>query len=463
MDAIDTPERAHPTISPSPMSPTPTPDEPDASQSDATQTGNYFVANYPPFSCWRREDSALALARLATPPAAETPFGLYVHIPFCRKRCDFCYFRVYTDKDSRAVHRYLDAVIEEIRLHSANAAVAGRKPEFVYFGGGTPSYLSVDQLTKLFDGIQQHLPWDSAREVTFECEPGTLQEKKIHALKSLGVTRLSLGVENFDPEILERNNRAHRAKEIHKAYEVARQAGFRQINIDLIAGMIGETDANWRSCIDQTVAMAPDSVTIYQMEIPYNTTVAGRMKADGEVAAPVADWPTKRRWVDEAFAALEQNGYHVGSAYTAARGDDASFLYRDGLWHGADLLGVGVASFSHVGGVHFQNAHDFDPYIETVESGQLPIHRAMQLDADQRLIREFILQLKLGSVDTRYFTDKFGVDPLVRFAAPLAKHQGDGYLDIEGAFIKIKRHGLLQVDRLLHDFFPEEHRAVRYA
>ncbi|MGK0157890.1 MAG: oxygen-independent coproporphyrinogen-3 oxidase, partial [Neolewinella sp.] len=354
------------------MSPTPDPEKP-----EATTAGNYFVANYPPFSCWKREDAGLALARLAEPPAPKTPFGLYVHIPFCRKRCDFCYFRVYTDKDSRAVRRYIHAVIEEVRMHAENAAVKGRKPEFVYFGGGTPSYLSVDQLKMLFEGIQKYLPWDDAREVTFECEPGTLQEKKIRALKELGITRLSLGVENFDPDILERNNRAHRAKEIDKAYAIAREVGFRQINIDLIAGMVGETDANWQMCIERTIEMAPDSVTIYQMEIPYNTTVASRMKESGEATAPVADWQTKRRWVDQAFSALEQQGYHVGSAYTAARGDDAKFLYRDGLWHGADLLGVGVASFSHVGGVHFQNVHDFDPYIEVVESGQLPIHRAM--------------------------------------------------------------------------------------
>lgn len=438
--------------------------ESDSNKPEATTAGNYFVANYPPFSCWKREDAGLAVARLAQPPAPDTPFGLYVHIPFCRKRCDFCYFRVYTDKNSSEVHRYLDAVIEEVRMHSQNAAIAERRPEFVYFGGGTPSYLSVDQLTKLFDGIEQHIPWrDSAREVTFECEPGTLQEKKIHALKELGITRLSLGVENFDPDILERNNRAHRAKEIDKAYGIARQVGFPQINIDLIAGMIGETDENWQRCIERTIEMAPESVTIYQMEIPYNTTVAGRMKAAGEDTAPVADWQTKRRWVDEAFRAFEQNGYRIGSAYTAARGDQTKFLYRDGLWHGADLLGIGVASFGHIGGVHIQNKHDFEPYLEAVESGQLPIHRAMQVDDDQRLIREFILQLKLGSVDTRYFAEKFGVDPLQRFAEPLKKHQDDGYFSIDGTRITIARHGLLQVDRLLHDFFPEEHRAVRYA
>ncbi len=430
---------------------------------DDTTAGNYFVANYPPFSCWNREDAVHARHRLDEPAADATELGLYVHIPFCRKRCDFCYFRVYTDKDSRAIRRYVDAVIAELAQYADREVVRGRRPTFVYFGGGTPSYLSVDQLKHLFDGLQRSLPWDDAREITFECEPGTLQEPKVHALREMGVTRLSIGVENFDPHILEINNRAHRAKEIDRAYGFARDAGFPQVNIDLIAGMVGETDENWRVCIERTIELAPESVTIYQMEIPYNTTVYRRMKDGGENVAPVADWPTKRRWVAEAFEAFERAGYHVGSAYTVAKGDQTKFRYRDGLWHGADLLGIGVASFSHVGGVHFQNEHDFQPYIDRVESGELPIHRALRIDDDERLIREFVLQLKLGSIDARYFQDKFGVDIRERFGAQLEQHAADGFLRIDGDHVRLSRDGLLQVDRLLHAFFRDEHRVARYA
>lgn len=431
--------------------------------SESTTVGNYFVANYPPFSFWRSEDVPAVSSLLGQAAPADRPLGLYIHVPFCRKRCDFCYFKVYTDNDAKRVRRYLDALIAEVAHYAQTTYIQGRKPQFVYFGGGTPSYLSVDQMTYLFEGIQEHISWEDVQEITFECEPGTLQAKKIHALRDLGVTRLSLGVENFDPDILTLNNRAHRAKEIHLAYECARDVGFPQINIDLIAGMVGETESNWSDCIDKTRQLAPESVTIYQMEIPYNTTIYRQMKDGERTTAPVADWPTKRRWVDEAFTALEQDGYLVGSAYTAKKNQEVQFLYRDGLWHGADMLGVGVSSFSHLGGIHFQNDHDLEPYCDRVEGGELPIHRALTLSDDELLIRELILQMKLGKVPLQYFQDKFGVDASQRFAEALGKHTADGHLQVEGQQLVMSRDGLLQVDCLLQEFFLDEHRGARYA
>ncbi|MAG57966.1 MAG: coproporphyrinogen III oxidase [Planctomycetes bacterium] len=431
---------------------------------EETTVGNYFVANYPPFSVWNEDRiHDLVRNRLDEVPDPGVPFGLYVHVPFCRRRCDFCYFRVYTGRDAKDVTRYLDAVIAELARYARHPRIQGRKPRFVYFGGGTPSFLSVDQLRYLFTGLQQHLPWDEAQEVTFECEPGTLDDEKIRTLSELGVTRLSLGVENFNPEILELNNRAHRAKEIGLAYESARAASFPQINIDLIAGMVGETEENWQDCISKTRALAPEAVTIYQMEAPYNTTVFRNMKDGGEEVAPVADWKTKRRWVDQAFAALQEDGYRIGSAYTAVKSDDVSFLYRDGLWHGADMLGLGVASFSHLGGLHFQNEHDLEPYADRVEAGALPVHRGLSMSDDEKLIREFILQLKLGTVGTRYFQDKFGVDVRTRFEAGLRQHADHGWLSVDGETITLSRAGLLRVDTLLPSFFLDAHRDKRYA
>jgi oxygen-independent coproporphyrinogen-3 oxidase len=161
-----------------------------------TEVGSYFVANYPPFSTWSAQHKQAIVDALDRPPAGTraTPLGLYLHIPFCRKRCRFCYFRVYTDKNADEIETYLTALSREIALYAGREGLRGRQFEFVYFGGGTPSYLSAAQLDTLMNRLRQILPWDQAREVTFECEPGTLQRHKLETLRALGVTRLCLGV-----------------------------------------------------------------------------------------------------------------------------------------------------------------------------------------------------------------------------------------------------------------------------
>jgi len=271
-------------------------------------------------------------------------------------------------------------------------------------------------------------------------------------------------VENFNDHILEINGRAHRSAEIYRAWRQARALEFPQINLDLIAGMVEETEANWRECVARAIELQPDSVTIYQMEIPYNTTIYQRMKAEGRLTAPVADWPTKRAWVSYAFDELEKAGYTLASAYTAVRNPERThFVYRDSLWQGADMLGLGVASFSHIGGVHFQNLHDFEPYIAAVQSGRLPIWRALTPTPDERLIRELVLQLKLGRVSRAYFRSKFGVELAERFAEPIRKLVELGHLVVQGDAVILTRDGLLQVDRLLQEFFLPEHRNARYA
>ncbi len=433
---------------------------------EQTEVGSYFVANYPPFSVWTPEAVATdARPALASPPVAGVPLGLYLHIPFCRKRCHFCYFRVYTDRNAKEVESYLDLLAREWEMYAPMLAIAGRPVDFVYFGGGTPSFLSTTQLTRLVERLTAVTPWTGAEEVTFECEPGTLTEAKLAAIRRMGVTRLSLGVENFDDRILELNGRAHRSPEIGRSYACARSLGFPQINIDLIAGMLGETDDNWRACIDRTLALDPDSVTIYQMELPYNTTISSDiLKGTGQFADPVANWATKRRWTSEAFSALERAGYHVGSAYTAVKNPATTkFVYRDRLWQGADLVGLGVASFGHVNGVHMQNLDTWEKYSAAIERDEIPLGRAYRPTVDERLIREFVLQLKRGSLAPAYFTTKYGVDVLDRFSEGLASLKSARYLArADHERIALTRDGLLRVDVLLPWFFLPQHTGIRY-
>lgn len=427
-----------------------------------TQVGNYFVSNYPPFSQWKPDYVGDAIEVLNQPARIDEPFGLYLHIPFCRKRCKFCYFKVYTDKNASEIEVYLESLIKEAEFYGRTPAFQGRHLRFAYFGGGTPSYISERQLQHLVQGLNRHVTWDNAEEVTFECEPGTLRRSKLETLKDIGVTRLSLGVEHFDDGLLAGNGRAHLSAEIYDVYDMARKVDFPQINIDLIAGMVGETEAKWRDAIRRAIELQPDSVTIYQMELPYNTIISQQILKEGR-ESPIADWPTKQRWLDYAFDEFQSVGYRIASAYTVATTKKpCRFIYTDALWHGGDMIGLGVSSFSHFRGVHFQNAHSFEEYIALIDKNQLPLLRALTLTGKQKLIREMILQLKTGTIELPYFQNKFGVDPWEEFKPVFEQLEDDGFAERRTQEISLTRKGLLQVDHFLSEFFEPELKAVRY-
>jgi oxygen-independent coproporphyrinogen-3 oxidase len=187
------------------------------------------------------------------------------------------------------------------------------------------------------------------------------------------------------------------------------------------------------------------------------------MKAEGKLTAPVANWHTKRGWVDYAFSELEKAGYTVTSGYTAVRDPEKTkFIYRDALWSGADLVGLGVASFSHIAGTHFQNITEFSQYLEAIQRGDLPISRAMRTTEEERMIREFILQMKLGRVSLRYFQDKFAVNVAERFHQQFEDLRVRNLISTQGEWLVLTREALLKVDTLLHAFFLPQHRGTRY-
>ena len=215
----------------------------------------------------------------------------------------------------------------EWELYNTYPAINGRPLNFVYFGGGTPSFLSVRQLDRLVSRLKAASVWTSAEEITFECEPGTLTESKLAAIRDMGVTRLSLGIENFDDGILELNGRAHRSPEIFRAYQFARSLKFPQINVDLIAGMLGETEENWQRCVEKTIELEgrqrhdlPDGAAVQHDD-------QQRRAERHWVQEHVASWSTKRRW-DEAFDALQRARLHVGSARRSKIPTDQVYLSR---------------------------------------------------------------------------------------------------------------------------------------
>lgn len=426
--------------------------------------GNYFVSTYPPFSRWSPAGSKEWRRHLEEPGSRKrgAPLGLYVHIPFCADRCHYCYYLSHDD-ELEEIDRYLAALEAELALYARTLVLGDRELDFVYFGGGTPSLLSAARVERLLSGLQDVWSWHAVREVTFECAPRSVTELKLEALRDWGVTRLSLGVQQMNDEVLRANGRVHLVADVEGAYRAISEVGFAVVNLDLIVGLVGETDETFDSSLERVIDLGPDSVTIYQLEIPLNTPLA-RSLEDGELAEEPASWDTKRERLRRAFDRLASAGYTQTSAYAAVRDPDRHrFLYQVEQYHGADLLGIGTSAFSHVEGLNQQNLPALSDYLDQVEGGDLPLFRGYASSREECMVREFVLQLKLGGAERGYFIDKFGVDINERFRAPVAELVARGWLSVGEAGVAVTTNGILRVDRMLQHFYLPEHQGVRYS
>ncbi|MBI3467035.1 MAG: coproporphyrinogen III oxidase family protein, partial [Planctomycetes bacterium] len=384
-------------------------DLPSAADAVEPVEGNYFVATYPPFSTWR-SDLAGELPGLLTglrPADNGAAWGLYVHIPFCARRCQFCYYLSFSEQSLHQMDEYVDALLAELAIYRQLPAFAERRLGFVYFGGGTPSLLLTRNLRRLLAGLQSVFPWRDVEEVTFECAPRTATRGKLRALRHAGVNRVSLGVQQLNDDVLRLNGRIHRVVDVQRAYDAIQSVGFDEVNLDLIAGLVGQSEAGFRSSLERVLRMGPDSITVYQLEVPEYTPLyqaIGRRELRGNLPT----WGEKRAMLAYAFKRMEEEGYALRSAYAAARnGPHRRFAYQVEQYQGADLVGIGASSFSYVGGVHYQNHSSLKEWISDVGGGRLPVARAYVLSPAERLRREFVLQLKLGSVDLARLNQKF--------------------------------------------------------
>ncbi|MEK6798081.1 MAG: coproporphyrinogen-III oxidase family protein [Planctomycetota bacterium] len=431
--------------------------------SDEPLEGNYFVAAYPPFSTWSPKHVAdVRKLLLSPPPSPAAPLGLYVHVPFCMKRCDYCYYLSYAEHTLEQRTEYVNLLIAEARMYAGSAAFKNRRPSFVYFGGGTPSLLGAELTERLLDGLRRTFSWGEVREVTFECAPRSVSDALVSRLVDGGVTRVSLGVQSFDDHILQLSGRAHLTADVERAYAAIRRGDFAVVNLDLIVGLPGETEASFLCSVDRSMELDPEMITIYELEIPYNTPLCRSMHGSGP-PAPLPDWDEKRSRLMRAFAQLEGCGYQVRSAYAAVRDPVRHcFVYQDEQYRGADVLGLGVASFSYVSGVHFQNLASLDAYTGAIGAGELPVHRAYPLNKEEQFVRELVLRLKLGEVNIEHLRDKFGPDLRDCFAPLLDDLSLRGWLEVDATCVRLTREGLVRADRIVRSFYLPAHAAVRY-
>ncbi|GAB3447473.1 radical SAM family heme chaperone HemW [Phycicoccus ginsengisoli] len=338
-------------------------------------------------------DGRLPEASLAT--LAERPFGVYLHVPFCRVRCGYCDFNTYTllelGADGAGVSTFADAALRELALAGRVLGPDVPQVQTVFVGGGTPTMLAATDLARMLHGIREQWGLADDAEVTTEANPDSVTPESLAVLADAGFTRVSLGMQSAVPHVLRTLDRTHDPANVARAVDAARAAGL-QVSLDLIYGTPGESLEDWRTSLEAVVALQPDHVSAYALVVEEGTRLAAQVRR-GEVAAPEDDDEAlKYELADEVLPAAGYDWYEVSN--WASR-PDARCRHNEGYWDDGNWWGIGPGAHSHVGGVRWWNVKHPTAYAGRVADGVSPAHGRETLTAEQRYDERVLLGVRL--------------------------------------------------------------------
>ena len=385
----------------------------------------------------------------------DVPLSLYVHIPFCHTLCYYCGCNKIVTRNQDRVERYIEMLYREIDMQSA-LFDEKRKIEQLHFGGGTPTYLSTEQLDHLMAKLREAFNFDESedREFSIEVDPRTVDEDAIRHLAELGFNRLSLGIQDFDPAVQVAVNRTQTTEEVRALVQAAREAGFESISFDLIYGLPHQSVASFDTTLELVIGMRPDRLAVYNYAHLPQRFKGQRMINDADIPAPEVKLDILHRTIDS----LCEAGYiYIGMDHFALPEDELVIARQNGTlqrnFQGysthreCDLVALGVSAISSIGNVFAQNAVTTMEYEALIENGQMPIRKGIAVDDDD-LLRADVIQA-LMCYDQLLF-DEFGKDHGIDFASYFASEiehlrplADDGLIELSESGVVITESGRL--------------------
>ena len=368
--------------------------------------------------------------------------GLYIHIPFCTHACPYCDFSFELLRDGR-VDRLLAAL-------EAEAERRGREPPWpdgivdtIFLGGGTPTCLTDRQLDRVFRMIHDSFRVGPDAEVTVEANPETVRISKLQRLRDLGVNRLSIGAQSFSDEILRQLGRCHTADQAARAIVLAREAGFGNVNLDLMFGVPGQAASDWADTLERAVSLDPEHVSVYGLTIEPGTDFA-RMDAEG-----LLDLPDEGRHVGYYYQALDRLTAAGYLHYEVSNLSKPGFACRHNVscWKGGDYLGLGPSAHSHLAGRRLANTHNLADYLSAMDERGEAIEMDETLTVDERIHEYILLSLRsVEGMDPRVFRHRFGEGALGKRDRAIHTLAEEGLLAECGSRIRLTRKGLALAD-----------------
>src|SRR5688572_12246309 len=353
--------------------------------------------------------------------------GLYIHIPFCRSRCSYCDFATGIYQGELAA-RYVRAVVDEI----ATSLNAGARVDTVYFGGGTPSLLTPDQLDQILSALHRQFDVDGASEITVEMNPGTVSRDQLRAFRELGVNRASFGAQTFDDAELAKLGRSHTSAETLKTFDELRAAGFENISFDLIAGLPGQTLAGWQRNVQEALELRPEHLSFYLLEVHSGTPLAQHIQRglqpapDEDLAAVMYEWMLERA----ARAGYEH--YEISNLCRPGFQSQHNTKY----WTGAPYFGFGCSAHSYDGAMRrWSNQRDVLEYVESLEHESSPIAEKQILTQSDIRAESLFLGLRLMR--------GVSLDLCKEYETDLERFREAGLIELEGDWVRLTRSGAL--------------------
>ncbi|NPV72056.1 MAG: radical SAM family heme chaperone HemW [Firmicutes bacterium] len=388
--------------------------------------------------------------------AAAAPLGVYVHIPFCVRKCQYCAFNSYPVAEPAVdplVDRYTRALLLEVESVAALVeGDAGPRPATLYFGGGTPTCIGASRLARVVSACTEAFNLPDGSEVTVECNPATVDLPGLRTLRDAGVNRLSVGAQAFQDNLLGRLGRVHTAADVDAVVQAARSAGFANLNLDLMFGIPGQWIREWEESLRRAVDLGPEHVSIYPLEVEEGTPLYG-MVSEGSEVLPAED-EVVEMW-EAALDRLARAGY---ARYEISNYSKPGFESRHNLiyWLNGDYVGLGAGACSHLSGVRRQNLAGPEEYCDAVESGLPPVVSVERLSSRTQMVETVIMGLRLtAGLSLEGFRSRFRCDLDDVFPGVIGKLEALGLLCRDGGAVRLTRRGLFLANVVFREFASE--------
>ena len=377
-------------------------------------------------------------------------FGIYIHIPFCKKKCSYCDFISFCNKDN-LIESYINALKKEIEEFDFTKDIVTT----IYIGGGTPSYIKENYIEEILDLLKEKLinnkvSWQEL-EITIEVNPGTVNKEKLEAYKKAGVNRLSIGLQSTSNRLLKQIGRIHTFEEFLDTYNLAKEVGFDNINVDLMIALPNQTINDIKESLEKIVDLSPNHISVYSLIVEEGTLISKWLDEE-KIELPSDEEERRMYWYVKNF--LEVHGYNHYEISNFSKKKKES-KHNLNCWNQEEYIGFGLASHSYINGIRFCNTENLEEYIKNIENNNLDKNRETEEEqAKEDMEKEFMMLgfRKIEGVDISKFKEKYQENPLYLFRKELNKLVSEGLIEVDLNNIRLTNKGLDLANLVFEEF-----------